>query len=311
MPSKIAAFRRKPVAPPKNPRLASLIAEQARGEGFSPSRMPGVKFMRSTRHVPRCPIVYEPSIVIIAQGRKSGYLGERKFVYDADHYLVLSVPLPFECETEGTEEAPVLGVAIGVTPALVGELLVQMETAALTSSAELQAIESTTLDEALFDAAVRLLECLRTESDARILGPQIVREITYRVLSGRLGCNLRALASPHHRFGQISRVLQRIHSDCARSYDMESLAKEAGMSVSTFHLHFKAVTTWPPLQYVKNVRLHKARMLMVHEGINAGTAASQVGYESASQFSREFKRFFGGGPAEEAARLRQSLMRLA
>jgi len=119
------------------------------------------------------------------------------------------------------------------------------------------------------------------------------------------------LAKPHSHFGQISRVLQRIHTDCARRYDLESLAREAGMSVSTFHLHFKTVTSWSPLQYMKNVRLHKTRMLMVHEGINAGTAAQQVGYESASQFSREFKRFFGDGTTAAAAQWRRALMRFA
>jgi len=311
MPARTAKLTRPAILRRKNPRLAELLSELARGEGFSPSRLPGVKFMRSTQHVPRSPIAYEPSIVIIAQGRKSGHLGGKTFIYDAHRYLVLAVPLPFECETEGSAGEPLLGVAIGVTPALVAELLMQMEQPAPANDARPQAIESTALDDPLYDATVRLLECLRTTDDSRILGPQIVREITYRVLLGALGQNLRALARPHSHFGQISRVLQRIHTDYARTYDLESLAREAGMSVSTFHLHFKAVTAWSPLQYLKNVRLHKARMLMVHEGLNASTAALQVGYESASQFSREFKRFFGDGPAAGAAQLRKSLMRFA
>jgi AraC-like DNA-binding protein len=172
-------------------------------------------------------------------------------------------------------------------------------------------MQATRLDSALSDAAVRLLECLRSSDDARILGPQIVREITYRVLLGELGHNLRAVAAPHTHFGQISRVLNRMHTEYGRSYDIGELAREAGMSVSTFHAHFKAVTSSSPLQYLKDVRLHKARMLMVHEGVNAGTAALRVGYESASQFSREFKRLFGNGPAAEARQLRKSLMRLS
>jgi AraC-like DNA-binding protein len=131
------------------------------------------------------------------------------------------------------------------------------------------------------------------------------------VLVGELGGNLRALAAPHSHFGQISRVLHRIHAEYARTLDMASLAREAGMSVSTFHAHFKAVTSSSPLQYLKTVRLHKALMLMVHEGANASSAALRVGYESASQFSREFKRFFGDGPAAVASQLRKALMRLA
>jgi AraC-like DNA-binding protein len=267
--------------------------------------------MRSTQLVPRSPIAYDPSIVIIGQGRKTGYLGGKTFVYDANNYLVLSVPLPFECKTEGSREAPLLGLSVGVSPGLVTELLIQIEQAPPANGSQPQAIQATALDDRLSNAAVRLLECLRSADDARILGPQIVREITYRVLLGELGHNLRAVAAPHTHFGQITRVLTRIHTDYARSYDMGALAREAGMSVSTFHAHFKAVTSSSPLQYLKNVRLHKARMLMVHEGANAGTAALRVGYESASQFSREFKRLFGNGPAAEAQQLRKSLTRLS
>ncbi|HKB92295.1 MAG TPA: AraC family transcriptional regulator, partial [Opitutaceae bacterium] len=274
-------------------RMAELLGGLAHGEGFLPSRLPSVKFLRSTLHVPRTPVSYEPSIVIIAQGRKFGYLGDRSFVYDANHYLVLSVPLPFECETLGSPERPLLGLSISVTPTLVAELLMQMESPPPVTDARLQAIGATELDKDLGDTAIRLLECLRSADEARILGPQIVREITYRVLVGKLGANLRDLAAPHSHFGQISRVLNRFHADYARTYDMETLAQEAGMSMSNFHAHFKAVTSSSPLQYLKTVRLHKARLFMVNDGASAAQAASSVGYESASQFSREFKRLFG------------------
>lgn len=304
------APKQPPLEPAKYPRLVALLADQARGQGFSPSRLPGVKFMRSTMHVPRSPIAYEPSIVIVAQGRKSGHLAGKKFVYDANHFLVLAMPLPFECETEGSEDEPLLGLSIGVTPALVTELLMHVEQPPL-NTVPPQAIQSAEVEDTLGDAATRLLEALRTNDDARILGPQIVREITYRVLVGPLGHNLRALAAPHSHFGQIGRIMTRLNTDFARPHDMPTLAGEAGMSVSTFHAHFKAVTSFSPLQYLKNVRLHKARMLMVHEGINAGNAALEVGYESASQFSREFKRLFGGSPAVVTQQLRESLIRLS
>lgn len=299
------------IAPATNPRMVALLTELARGEGFMSSRLPGVRFMRSTRYMPRSPIAYEPGIFVVAQGRKSGHLGDQTFIYDANNYLVLAVPLPFECETFGSMEEPVLGISIGVTPALVSELLMQMDRPASAEGRPPQAIESAALDINLGDATVRLLESLRSTDSARILGSQLVREITYRVLLGPLGGNLRALASPHSHFGQIGRVLSRIHTEFAQAMDMETLAREAGMSVSTFHTHFKAVTSSSPLQYLKAIRLHKARMLMVHEGVNAGTAAHQVGYESVSQFSREFKRLFGATPSEAAGALRASLVRLA
>ncbi len=293
--------------PIPNPRMARLLAGLAQGEGFSPSRLPGVRFMRSIRKVPRSPIAYEPSIVIVGQGRKHGHLGGQSFTYDPANYLVLSVPLPFECETEGTPEEPMLGISIGVTPAIIAELLMQMES--LPPAIQPASIHASPLDPDLSDATVRLLETLDSAERARILGPQIVREIIYRVLRDEESGTLRALGAPHTHFGQISRALNRIHSEYAAALDMATLASEAGMSVSTFHSHFKAVTTSSPLQYLKNIRLHKARMLMVHEGTTAAVAAREVGYESASQFSREFKRYFGGGPAAEASRLREALMR--
>jgi AraC-like DNA-binding protein len=295
------------IQPPPNRRLVSLLLELAPGDGFLPSRLPGVSFMRTTRHIPRTPITYEPGIFILGQGRKTGYLGHKRFIYDPNHYLVLSVPMPFECETYGSPLEPMLAVRIGVTPAAVTELLMQMEQLAPPNGSEPQAMEATALDDVLRGATIRLLESLRSADDARILGPQIMREIIYHVLRGKLGHNLRALAAPDSHFGRISRVLNRIHANYAHHYDIAALARDAGMSVAAFHTRFKAITSSPPLQYLKAIRLNKARMLMVNEGVNASGAALKVGYESASQFSREFKRLFGNTPAALAAEMRNSL----
>ncbi len=267
--------------------------------------------MRSSSPRVRTPVSYDPSIVIIAQGRKRGYLGAEAFTYDANHFLVLSVPLPFECETLASPDGPMLGISVGVEPATVAELMMAIENPLPIPMGSPLAIRSNPLDEPLYDAAVRLVEALHSGDDARILGPQIVREIIYRVLCSDEGGPLRSLAAPHSHFGQISRALKRIHDDFAAPVDMATLAGEAGMSVSTFHAHFKAVTGSPPLQYLKTIRLHKARLAMVRDGETAASAARRVGYESASQFSREFKRYFGETPAAETEKLKASLMRLA
>jgi AraC-like DNA-binding protein len=292
-------------------RLVSLLTELVRETGAPASRLPGVSFMNTTRSIPRSPIAYEPGIFIVAQGRKTASVGTKKIIYDPGHYMVLSMPLPFECETQGSPEKPMLAVKIGVTPAAVTELLMQMEELQPLNAhgSEPQIMEATALDEPLSNAVIRLLESLRSADDARVLGPQIVREIIYHVLRGKLGRNLRALAAPDSHFGQISRVLNRIHTNYTRDYDITTLAREAGMSVPAFHKRFKAVTSSPPLQYLKNIRLHKARMMMVNDGINASGAAVNVGYESASQFSREFKRLFGKSPAVEAAGMRKLFVR--
>lgn len=152
----------------------------------------------------------------------------------------------------------------------------------------------------MMDATVRLLEALSSPSDRRFLGPMIVREIIYRVLCGDKGDALRALAYRNQRFFQIARILDKIHKSYGKKLDLNSLALETGMSISAFHSSFKAVTSMAPLQYIKNVRLHKARMLMIEEGINAYNAAIHVGYESPSQFNREYKRLFGLTPGKDA-----------
>jgi AraC-like DNA-binding protein len=285
-------------------KMVELLGELAIKEGFSPSKLTGVKFIRSNKPFPRMPVVYEPSIVIVGQGRKIGYLGDQVYIYDPFNYLVLSVPLPFECETQATPEEPYLAVSVQVDPVTVGELLIEMDDDGVAGRAVPLGICSTPLTDELISATVRLLECLKTPLDSRILGPHIVREIIYRALYGEQGGALRALAVRHSRFSQIARVLRRIHTEYDKELDIEFLAGEANMSISTFHHNFKSVTSESPLRYLKSIRLHKALMLMLRDGLNASAAAGKVGYESASQFSRELNRYFGNSPADEAAKLR-------
>jgi AraC-like DNA-binding protein len=299
-PSSIPSPRR------EKPLLAELLAELATVEGFVPTCLPNVRLMHSRETHPSAPVSYDPSIVIIAQGRKRGRLGSRTFTYDARNYLVLSVPLPFECETIGTPEEPMLGMAVRVNPATVAELLLELDAPLPATSGSPRAIDATPLTPELSDAAVRLARCLRSPVEAGILGPQFIREITYRALCGGQGAALRALATPQSNFSQIARALRRIHIDYAQALDVSALAREAGMSVSTFHANFKAVTAKPPLRYLQTIRLHKAQVLMV-AGTPVAEAARRVGYESPSQFSREFKRLFGGTPKEVAGRSRVAL----
>lgn len=294
----------------EKPTLISLLTELAVGEGVRPSPVPGVRLMYSSENWPRCPVTYEPGIVIIAQGKKRGHLGGHSFIYDSENYLVLSVPLPFECDTEGTPDEPMLGLFIGVSPPVIAELVMEIRNLPPVTEPQSLAVRSYHLDDELKDAALRLLLSMRTGDDSRILGPQIVREIIYRALLRERSGTLRALAAPHSHFGRINRALHRMHTDFSHPIDIPTLARDAGMSPSTFHNHFKAVTSSPPLQYLKNIRLQKARMLMARDGMTASSASREVGYESPSQFSREFKRYFGDTPAAVAERLRDTMMNL-
>jgi AraC-like DNA-binding protein len=290
-------------------KMVELLEQLTKGEGMQPSAIDGVTLMRSNGPYPRSPVLYEPSIVIVAQGRKHGYLGDQSFTYDARNYLVLTVPLPFECVTEAPADGPFLGVSVRVDLALLSELVMKMDLRSrptLVGTSE-HSVNATPLDPLLSDAAVRLLECLNSAADTAVLGPQIVREIVYRVLCGKQGGALRSLLLMDSARNQIHRILHRIHSEYATNMDIAALAGEARMSVSALHHHFKAVTSTSPLRYLKTIRLHKARMIMVQDSVGASIAAERVGYESPSQFSREFKRLFGATPVDETHRVRTAL----
>jgi len=267
--------------------------------------LPDIQLLYGTQPYGRTPVMYRPGIVFLFSGYKIGYINERTFRYDANEYLLLTVPLPFECETFATEEAPLAGLRLDVDILQLQELLMDIgeDTLFRPGIAE-SGINSATLSDEILCAAERLLDVMERPLDARILGKQIIREMLYHVLTGPRGGALMALVSRQTHFSQISRVLKRIEGQYTETLSVDQLAAEANMSLSAFHHNFKSVTSTSPLQYLKAYRLHKARMMMVHDGLKASAAAMQVGYESASQFSREFKRYFGMTPGEDAARLR-------
>ncbi len=290
-------------------RLAGLLGEIAVEEGLRPTSIDGVHVFRGAQSVPRAPMVYRPHIIIVGQGRKRAYLGGEVYQYDPANYLVLAVPLPAECDAEAEADKPILMVNIDVDATMVGEMLLEIDaSSAPTRERETpRGISSTPMTPELGGAVIRLLECLKCPVDSRLLGRQMVREVVYRVLRGEQGRALYALASRDDHFARIARVLKYIHSDYAKPIGIEDMARLAGMSVSIFHHHFKLVTARSPLQYLKRIRLDRARALMSLDGYNAGSAARAVGYESASQFGREFKRLFGVTPLEEAERTRARL----
>ncbi|MEM8640178.1 MAG: AraC family transcriptional regulator [Cyanobacteria bacterium P01_G01_bin.54] len=265
-------------------------------QGFVATSIPGVRFFWSTQAVARTPLLYSAGIIIIRQGHKIGYLGDRVFRYDEQNYLILGAPLPFDCETYATPEKPLLGIFLDIDLALLHELvaivMADSPTLKLEANAVPRGVEPVKLDDAMRDATERLLRCLTSSLDSKALGRSLVRELLYRVLRGCHGQSLYALTHHHGQYARVTKALNRIHQDYALPLTVEVLAQESQMSVSAFHRTFKQITADSPLQYLKKIRLNKAKSLIVSEGIQASVAASRVGYESASQFSREFKRYF-------------------
>jgi AraC-like DNA-binding protein len=288
-------------------RMIELIKRLAPTEGYTQSALDSVTFMRSNRSIPRTQALYEPSIVIVLQGKKRGYYGGEMIVYDAGHYLALSVPLPFSTQTEASEAEPMLGLAVHMDAAVTAELAMGVDETAPQYANKAATLYATPIDAKLEDTVLRLLEALSSPLESRLLAPSIVREITFRVLTSEQAGGLRAAMLQDGHFGRIAKVLRHIHGEFSNNLDVGTLAREAHMSVAAFHNHFKAVTQTSPIQYIKAIRLHQARLMMIRKGISASSASQQVGYESASQFSREFKRLFGRSPVEEARYLSEIL----
>lgn len=281
-------------------RLSDLVACRASSEGANPTRIEGVHVFRADGPSPvRC-MIYNPCVIIVAQGRKSARVGGELFEYSPARYLVLPVSLPIDAQVvEASPARPFLSFAVQVDPSILSDIVAEADQALFAPRETTRGIAVSETTDDLLDAAIRLLSCLDSDADCRVLAPQIKREILYRVLLGPQGDLLRGLGYRDARLSLVSRALDLIHAEYGRSIEVAELARAAHMSPSTFFDAFKSVTSLSPIQYLKELRLTRARQIMIWEGTTAKRAARRVGYTSASQFSREFKRRFGRPPAQE------------
>jgi AraC-like DNA-binding protein len=286
-------------------RMVRLLTKLAPNEGYNLSHLPDVRFLRSNRPMSVTPVLYEPGIVVVCQGRKRGFLGDISYIYDAQHYLAVSVPVPFTMETDASEKEPLLAIYFRLDFKVLADLLLELE-GLNTTNAEPQRMFATAMDEKMSASVLRFLEAMDEPVEAKVLGKALVKEIYLRVLTGEQGASMRAALANEGQFGKVAKAIKKIHRSYSDKLDVEQLAQEAGMSAPSFYAHFKNVTATSPMQYLKSTRLHQARLLMARNGLTAATACLQVGYESASQFSREFKRLFGRSPVDEVERMKQA-----
>lgn len=286
--------------------VPSAIAEQAlrysSAQGSPTTAVPALQIVRADRTGERVHAVHRPSLCLIVQGAKEVTLGSTVFRYRSPQFLFSSVDLPVTgAVTEATAARPYLCLALEIEPSLVLELA----SAGCTPSASSRgghAMFVGTSDARLTEAFSRLLDCLDDPLDVDVLAPGVIREITYRLLCGPYGSSVRDLGVPDSQTRRIAKAIEHLKRDFAQALRVEALARVAGMSVSSFHQHFKQVTTLSPLQYQKRLRLQEARRLLLSREAGAADVAFQVGYESPSQFSREYSRLFGLPPVREVTR---------
>lgn len=288
--------------------LIARLVRWAPVDGIHATQLAGLRLIRRNAPTPIHPAVYEPSLGIVVQGRKRSVLNGEVYHYDALQYLVCSVRLPVLGQIiEASPEAPYLSVGLQLDLDEIGRLLLELgdrgQRPALSDRPD-RGVYVARMDESLLDAVLRLVRLLDTPEELTVLAPAVQREIYYRVLRGELGQRLVALAEGDGGQRRVQRAIEWLTQHYAEPMRIETLAEAVHMSPSALHHRFKAVTAMSPLQYQKQLRLHEARRLMYAEGADCAGAAHRVGYESPSQFSREYRRLFGAPPSQEIARLR-------
>ncbi len=250
-----------------------------------------------------------PSFCVIAQGSKEIRVGDRAYVYDPEHYLITTASLPFASRiVEASPDHPYISLLLDLDPVVVGSVMIETGSQAANGKAISTAIAVSELDATLLDPMIRLAQLLDSPADARFLGPLIMREIVYRLLSGEQGNRVRYLAAQIGSTNRVATAIERIRRKFDEPLHVEQLANELGMSASSFHQRFKDITSMSPLQFQKQIRLHEARRLMLGERVDASTAGSRVGYDDVSHFTRDYKRIFGEPPHRDIKRLRDQAM---
>lgn len=269
------------------------------------TQVPGLLLARRTSPTAPCSGTYEPSLIVLAQGRKRVDLGQTTFIYDESRFLLTSVALPIVAQVvEASESKPCLALALKLEMPIVRELLTREEILARELPSDSHAMVTDEITPELLSACCRLLDLLQTPQHIPFLAGVIQREIIYRLLCGPEGGRLRAIATLGDQSNRTAKAIAWIRDNYAKPVRVDELAGIAGMGVSTLHHHFRVLTNMSPLQYQKQLRLQAARGRMLIDGIDATTAALEVGYESVSQFNREYSRFFGQPPMRDVRTLR-------
>ena len=285
--------------------LAKLIERYSGRDGVRATAIPSLFFNRQCVITGPVYGVFKPSLCIVVQGAKDVWLAQERFRYSPADYLIASVDLPVIGQVvEASSDLPYLSLKLEFTSKQILDVLSDLEVRVRPKENSSRAMFVSRIEASLLDAVIRLARLLDNPEDIPVLAPLITKEILYRVLQGQHGVTLEQIAIEGSYTYRIRNVIEQIMNHYDRSFRIEDLAEIANMSVSSLHRHFKEVTAMSPLQFQKQLRLHEARRLLLSESADAAEVAFRIGYESPSQFSREYSRMFGFPPKEDIKRMK-------
>jgi len=297
---------------PRHRELVELAGLLAPRHGYNSTGLDSVRLLRTEAVLHDIPVLYRPGAVFVLQGRKQGLLDGEVYRYDEEHYLAVSVPVPFRMQSVASAERPLLAVYVEFDMRLAAEIASEVgERHSGPVAGRVRGLMSSRMEPAIEDVLLRLLRALCDPVEIAVLGAGILRELHYRVLVGPQGGAMIAALRQRGTCGQIVQSLARLRETYRSVLSVAALAREAGMSVPSYHVHFKALTGSTPMQYVKAMRLHEARLMIARQDGTIAEVAARVGYASPAQFSRDFKRHFRRTASEEARWVRQHLGELA
>jgi AraC-like DNA-binding protein len=292
--------------------LVELASHLTPHQGYNPTPIRSVRILRTEAVLRDVPVLYKPGAVFVLQGRKQGMLEGEIYRYDEEHYLAVSVPVPFRMESAASPERPLLAVYVEFDMHLAAEIASEVGKRRCEPAAgKVRGLVSSRMESGIEDVLLRLLRALRDPVEIAVLGDGILRELHYRVLVGPQGGAMISALQQRGASGRIVQSLARLRESYGSGISVTALANEAGMSVPSYHVHFKALTGSSPMQYVKSIRLHEARLMIARQSKTIAQVAASVGYASPAQFSRDFKRHFRRTASEEAKWFRRHLGELA
>jgi len=287
--------------------LVELAGQLAPRHGYNPTALPAVRILRTETVLRDIPVLYNPGAVFVLQGSKQGLLEGDIYLYDEDHYLAVSVPVPFRMTSTASPQRPLLAIYLEFDMQMAAEIAMQIEKHAGPATTLPKGLTSSRMGGDIEDVLLRLLIALGSAVDIAVLGASILRELHYRVMVGPQGAAVVAALQRKGTSGKLVQSLVWIRENYGSDIAVADLAKDVGMSVPSYHVQFKKLTGSSPIQYLKALRLHEARLMIARQSGTIARVAISVGYVSPAQFSRDFKRHFGRTASEEVKWVRHHL----